>query len=199
MGLYDCISSDYPLPLPANLGELAPELIQKSTFQTKDLENMMGYYKIDSSGQLLIECLESEWREGNKDSKSILDRLGYLETIKSWWEPANLTTTVVFYEFFQDDKNQNDYWIDYQAEFVSGKVNFIKVLKFEVINNAQRKENDAKWKAELKESYKLQQKWFMRYLYLPYKRLIRFIFRNYDRIKQKLPTSYQVERFLTPL
>jgi len=195
MGLYDCISSDYPLPLPVDLGELTPELIQKSTFQTKDLENMMGYYKIDSSGQLLIECLESEWREGNKDSKSILDRLGYLETIKSWWEPANLTTTVVFYEFFQDDKNQSDYWIDYQAEFVSGKVNFIKVLKFEVINNAQRKENDAKWKAELKASYKLQQKWFIRYLYLPYKRLIRFIFRNYDRIKQKLPTSYQVERF----
>lgn len=198
MGLFSTIKFLYPLPLPADLGELKPEDIQNASFQTKCLECAMDYYEVDKDGQLFREERETEYVEGNPKAKSFSDRFGYMKTVKSWLEKRSDTCTVNFYESFQDDANQNDYWIDYIAEFVSGKLTSVRVLKFEKTPNADRKARDAKWNAELVENDRFRKKWYAKYLYLHYVSVIRFIFRKYNWLLMKLPSQWQVQNFLTP-
>ena len=199
MSLFDSIKFIYPLPSPSELGELTQKDLQEAVFQTKDLDCCLSYYEVDESGQLLIERRETQYVEGSKKGKTFSERFGHLKTLKSWFEPVNLTCTVKFYDYHSNDKNENDYSIDYQAEFVAGKVASIKILKFEKTPNADRKARDLEWKAKMAASHEFRKRWYIKYLYIPYERAVRWIFRKYNRIKQKLPHSYKVERFLTPL
>lgn len=198
MGMFDNVKFKSQLPMPADLGELKPEDLQTASYQTKDLENSLDYYEVDKDGQLFREERECEYIAGDKNGKTLSDRMGYCKTVKSWMEKRSDTCTVNFYESFQDDANQNDYWIDYIAEFVGGKLTSVRVLKFEKTPNAERKARDVKWKAELAASYEFRKRWYIKYLYLPYVAVIRFIFRKYNQFLMKLPSQWQVQNFLTP-
>lgn len=198
MGLFSTVKFFYPLPLPVDLGELKPQELQSTSYQTKDLENCLDYYEVDKDGQLFREERESEYIPGNPKGKTFSDRFGYIKTLKSWLEKQSDTCTVNFYEAFQDDANQNDYWIDYLAEFVGGKLTSVRILKFEKTPNAERKIRDAKWKAEMAASYEFRKLWYIKHLYLPYVSVIRFIFRKYNDLLMKLPSQWKVQNFLTP-
>lgn len=198
MGLYSNIKFAYPLPLPSDLGELKPQELQNTSYQTKDLENCLDYYEVDKDGQLFREERESEYIPGNPKGKTFSERWGHIKTLKSWLEKQSDTCTVNFYEAFQDDENLYDHWIDYSAEFIKGRVVSIRILKFEKILNADRKTRDAKLKAELEASYKFRKLWYIKYLYLPYVSVIRFIFRKYNWLLMKLPSQWKVQNFLTP-
>lgn len=178
MGLYSNIKFIHELPMPADLGELKPENLQTASYQTKDLENSFDYYEVDKDGQLFREERETECVEGDPKAKSASDRFGYMKTIKSWMEKRSDTRTINFYELFQDDANQNDYWLEYLAEFVGGKLTTVRVLKFEKTANAERKARDAKWKAKLAASYEFRKRWYVKYLYLPYVSIIGLSFVN---------------------
>lgn len=198
MGLYDTIQFSYKLPLPQDLGELTAEELQSSTFQTKNLESAMLFYKVDESGQLFRERFEGEWQEGDPKAKSVMSRIGFFTRTKEWFEPENYTGIVNFYELFQSDKNKNDYWYEANAIFVNGKVTDIKLEKYEVQDNSDRKAREIERKRKMKEEQEFLDRWYIKYTYVPYCRMIRWIFTKYNWLKQKLPPSYKVGRFLMP-
>jgi len=198
MGLFDNIIFEYKLPLPENLGELTAKEIQSYAFQTKSMENMMTSYKVDESGQLFEEKYEGDWEEGDPNNKSVVGRIGRFKRSKEWFEPQNYTGVINFYQFFNSDKCNNDYCYEADAVFINGKVSEIKLRDFKIESNFSRKKRDAELEAQIKADNEWRNKWYIKYAYVPYCRLIRWIFRKYSRFKYRVPSSYKVERFLTP-
>jgi hypothetical protein len=164
----------YPLPMPDDL----KGYIGSDDFQTKDLDLGLSSYIIDENGQLFIERYEGEWTEGNKDSKSIMEKMGHFKTTKTWLEQLNITTTVAFYNYQQSDKTDYDYTIEYEAVFIGGKISSVKLINFEANENAQRKINDAEYNKKNKEQYKFSKTRRYKYLIKPYNRTISYIFRK---------------------
>lgn len=158
----------------------------------------MSFYKVDESGQLFRERFEGQWQEGDPKAKSVMSRIGFFTRTKEWFEPENYTGVVNFYELYQSDNNKNDYWYEADATFINGKVSDIKLKTFEVTDNAARKKHDAEFKAKMQADYEWRNKWYIKYTYVPYSKLIRWIFRTYNKFSMKLPSQWKVERFLAP-
>lgn len=197
MGMFDNVTCEYPLPMPEDLGELTQEQIQNANYQTKNLANGLSRYKIDKDGFLWREKVDGYHKEGDPKAKSMMDRLGeFVETSRTWRKEP-ITCTIDFYGFFADQEF-NDYWVEYQACFVDGKLNQISVLKFEKEDNTERKARAEKWEKQLKERHEFLNKWYIKSWYAPWRWVIRNAFRLYRRAKSKFPNDYRVENFLLP-
>jgi hypothetical protein len=185
--------------------ELKDFNFNSTSFQTKDLENILEDYEIREDGSLWIRRTESEYVEGDKKAKSLIDRLGHMKLIKEWWEPTKFTGVIEFYnsigfdgEVYRDSY-EYDYFIEYIVTFVDGQITTIGLLKFQGTNNAERKKRDAEFKEETRLEKILWDKWYMKYLYRHYDNAVSWIFRKWNRLSQKLPPSYRIERFFRPL
>ncbi len=199
MSLFDHLNCKYLLPRPENAVELKDFDLNSLNFQTKDLDNLMYLYEIRTDGTLWREDRETKWVEGDKRSKNFFEKLGHLKTIRSWWTQILNTQTIYFYESIRNDKYNNDYWIEFSAEFLQGKLISIKLIKFEADDNGIRKDREKTWEENMKKRAILFDKWYIKYSYVPYSRIIRYIFLKYNHLKQKLPSAWKIERFLTPL
>jgi hypothetical protein len=175
------------------------------SFQTKDLENGLDNYEIAEDGSLWIRRTESEYVEGDEKAKSLMGRFGHMELIKERWEPTKFTGVVEFYNnigfdsAFDRDSCENDYWVEYIATFVDGQITTIGLLKFEGTANAERKKRDAEWKEKVRLEKILWDKWYMKYFYRHYDNTVNWIFRKWNRLFQKLPPCYRIEKFFRPL
>jgi len=197
MGMFDDVTCAYPLPMPEDLGELTQEQIQNASYQTKNLANCLDRFRIDKDGFLWREKVDGYHEEGDPKAKSIMGRLGrFVETSRNWRKEI-ITCTVDFYEFFTQQES-NDYWVEYQACFVDGKLNQISLIKFEKEDNAERKARAEKWKKQLKDRNEFLNKWCIKYWYAPWRYIVRMAFRTYRKIKRHIPSDWQVENFLLP-
>lgn len=180
MGLFSSITvnREFILPLPTDLGELTVDEVYSNGFQTKDLEYGMNYYTIHSDGSISEEIYS--WGEDE----------GKIKEVKVVSKPQLIN----FYNHYQ--KDQNDYWIEFQYLFDTEPK--ITLVELKVTPNAERKALEAAREKEWKDRETLLNRWYMK-PYGWYATLIRFVFRKYSQVKQKLPSSWQVERFLTPL
>ena len=174
MGMFDTMICKYSLPMPDDL----KGYIGSDNFQTKDLDLALSLYIIDENGQLFVERHEGEWIEGNKDSKSIFEKMGHFKTTKRWLEQLNITTTVAFYDYQQSDNTDYDYMIEYEAVFIGGKISSVKLINFEANENAKRKISDAEYDRKNKEDYEFRQTWQYKYFVKPYNKTISYIFRK---------------------
>lgn len=196
--MFDNVTCEYPLPMPEDLGELTQEQIQNANYQTKDLQNGLSRYKIDKDGFLWREKVDGYHEEGDPKAKSMMDRLGrFVETSRTW-EREIATRTVDFYEFFEKQEFKNDYWIEYHASFVDGKLYQISLFQFSKEDNAERKARAEKWQEQLRDRHKFLNKWYIKSWYTPWRWFIRNGFRLYRRVKNKFPNDYSVESFLLP-
>ena len=163
-------------------------------FQTKDLDLILGLYVIDKNGQLCIQRKDGEWVQGNKNSDSLIGTLGYFKTTKEWLEELNTTTTTVFYDYQHSQNTDYDYFIEYEAIFVNGKLTSIKLIKFEANDNSERKRKDIEFDKKLEEHHKFINTWKYKYFAKPYNRTISFIFRKISKISQNLSRIlYKIE------
>lgn len=198
MGMFDYIVCKYKLPLPENLIELSADEIQNETFQTKDFVSSMLTYEIKKDGSLWVHKNEYEYKKGDPNSKSIFERIGQLEVIKSWEERLEYTGEVIFYTSIVEDEHKNDYVIDYKATFFKGSLVELNMIKFEVTDNQERINS---WK-KLQEKYKsidlFINKWYIKIWYAPWRFFIKNTFSLYRSFLRKMPTNYKLERFLTP-
>lgn len=178
MGMYDTITCKYHLPMPED-----PKGYTGSyDFQTKDLELALGLYEIDENGQLSIHRSEGIWVEGDQNSKSVIGRLAHFKPTKKWVEALNTTTTIIFYDYQHSENTDYDYFIEYEAVFVNGKITSIKLIKFEATDNAERKKKDIEFKKELDEWFRFKKTRKYKYFVNPYNKLIKFIFRYFNKI-----------------
>ena len=203
MGMYDSIICKYPLPLPEELGELTQTQIQNATYQTKDLDESLSLFKVCEEGHLWLEKIGGYYEKGDPKAKSIIDRLGKFVQTDSTWIRQDRTCTIQFYESFrvsedQKDELNNDYWLEYEAVFIDGKLNKISILEFSKKDNAERRTREAEFKKEWKSLNNFLNKWYIKFWYSPWRWLVRNIFRTYRRIKYHAPSDWKVERFLLP-
>lgn len=180
MGLFSTITvkKDFSLPLPADLGELTVDEIYQEPFQTKDLGYGMDYYTIHPDGSITEEIY------------SFGESGGQVKEIKTVGKPQLIN----FYNSF--DKGNNDYWVEFQ--YMYGDEPKITLFEFKVTPNAERKARENEFWSEQNKRREFLAKWYMR-PYVWYTRVIHFIFRKYRWLGQKLPDSWKVEQFLTPL
>ena len=187
MGMYDSIDCQYPLPMPEDPKGYAGSY----GFQTKDFECALDIYIIDKDGQLSIECRDTEWVQGNPNGKSFLDKSGYLKTKKTWLEPLKDTCTIQFYDYCHSNNTDYDYWIQYVATFVGGKLTDIKLLNFEATSNTERKKSDKEFFLRLEQRREFTQTWRYKYIYGPYNTVVRAVVRGSTKCLTKLNSLIQ--------
>lgn len=171
MGMFDYIKCEYPLPeLPSQV-IAAWEGAEKVAFQSKDTpEQSMTFYKIDVDGHLWRQHRTTRWVEpADANAESVMDRLGHLETLSTWWEKESFTGTIDFYESYHHDeypkgepldsnkwKRFVDGWIEYTAIFCQGQlVNDIAVSR----NELARKLTDEEYSAQIKQWAQSRKEW----------------------------------------
>ena len=191
MGMYNSVDCEYPLPMP----EDPKGYTGSDGFQTKDFECALDVYIIDKDGQLLLERRDTEWIEGDPNSKSFLDKMGHIKTVKTWLEPLTNTCTIQFYDYIESNKTNYDYFITYEAVFINGKISSVKIINFEANDNAKRKIRDAEFAKENKENYEFRQTWQYKYFVKPYNRSVSYIFFKTIKGLSFLSTLlYKIER-----
>ena len=171
--MFDTIICEYKLPMPDD-----PKGYTGSyNFQTKDFDCSLDYYKIDCNGTLFILRQEGKFIEGDKNSKNLFDRLGHFKVEKEFYEPVNDTTTIEMYDFQHSDASEYDFYICYKICFVKGIVTDIFIHEFEVHANAERKKRDKDRNEQIKKNDQLRKTYRYKYIYAPYNKSLRFIFK----------------------
>jgi len=186
MGMYDTVICKYPLPMPDDPKGYAGS----DDFQTKDLDLALATYIIDENGQLFIHRFEGEWEPGNKDADSFIGKLGYYKTTKKWVEQLNTTMTVIFYDYQNSSDTDYDYFIEYEAVFINGKISSVNLIEFKANENEERKKRDLKFKKEMDEWFELKKTRKYKYFIGPYNKTIRFMFKNINKFLTSLPLAF---------
>jgi hypothetical protein len=210
MGMYDYISSKYPLPRPTDPMEAKDVNFTALTFQTKDLECALDNYEIREDGTLWQRQYEIEWEAGDPKADSLSERIGRIgrsKLVKEWWVPYHYSGNMEFYEALQhsDQSNElwkNDYWVEYQARFDKGQLVDVQLVKFDATSNAERLQTQKEMFEQMNAHAKLWNKWYMKYGYRFYDSFIHWLFHKWYRFKQlllKLPPAWKVEQWLRPL
>jgi hypothetical protein len=192
MGMYDTIICEYPLPMPND-----PKGYSGSKdFQTKDLDSALDLYEIDKNGQLFLQRSEGEWVEGDKNATTFSGKMGYFKTTKRWKEELALTATINFYDYQHSQNTNYDYFIEYKAVFIDGKISSVEIIDFEARDNAERKKKDLEFDKKLKDWYEFTKTRRYKYILRPYASFIRFVFRNIRNFLTFLQSKlYFVEKF----
>ena len=176
--MFDTVICKYPLPMPSD-----PKGYSGSEdFQTKHLDCGLDTYEIAANGQLSVHKREGKLIEPNKEAKGLFDKIGRYEITKTWVEPVYDTLTMEMYDYEQSDKSEYDYFIQYEAVFIDGIVDEIKLIGFEATDNAERKKKDEEFDKKLKEWYEFTKTRKYKYFVNPYNKSIKFIFRKISKI-----------------
>ena len=196
MGMFDTIVVLKKLPQPKD-----PKGYEGSdSFQTKDLENCLLVYEIRKDGTLWVEKRETKFVEGNEKAKNFLDRMGHIETVSSWFEQEkHFSGEVLFYDYQEKNgENQNyDYAIDYRAFFKNGKMTSVKLIKFEAMENTERKARNKKYEENLKKRYAFTSKWYYKYIFVYWNKAVRHTIRMLHWASHKFNSFlYKLDDFL---
>lgn len=177
MGLFDYINVKYTLPtVTESVGtSITQEQIQNAHYQTKDLDSFMLKYTIQADGQITYEEYErTEWVE---DKSYFMG--GYLQGHNLQTLPLHGDHVINFYDGFDCDDGDKDYWIEWQATIINGKLQSIKLIEFTGSDNTARKKTYSKLKASLLEIQKykasFRYKYFFKYFDFIFNKTLKFI------------------------
>lgn len=198
MGMFDTIKCEYALPMPDldKFIELKDINFSCVNWQTKDLDCQLSLYKIDSNGLLWIDKKNYIY----EDSRGYLD-LVTKDTENDWQHVSDFTGSILFYDAIYFDaisNSKNDYFIEYISLFVKGKLTHIELKNIKCSSNSERLILEADTSKYLKDISNFRNKWYMKYLYIPYSEFINRIFMYWRKFIMKF-SSYKIQRFLTPL
>ena len=149
MGMFDTVEVHRKLPIKANDEVSAKEIRalkqgidwKEVEFQTKSLDDCMEHYKIAVNGKLYIKrqkYKEAKPKKNRSKNKKLFDNLPLLEPDgKPWFEPApKIPTSLQFYTNVELRKDK-EYWLEFEAIFLEGKLYEIKQIVFEEIKGQQ--------------------------------------------------------------
>jgi hypothetical protein len=134
MGMFDNVQCKHSLPLTEDLQVLSPDW-SLEVFQTKDLDNRLGSYTITEDGFLLEEVIEREYVPYTEEEraelkpkpwsvwKDVIEKNRYSKKIEHHGE-VNFYNTFIYTE-------AEDYWLEFTAYFIYGKLDKILLLKAE--------------------------------------------------------------------
>ena len=114
-------------------------------FQTKDLDNVLGIYKIYRNQ--LYKQSGSEWME-----KAALDKS------KPKWDKTTTTAEINFYDTFST-KDGDECWFEFQFKFVNGKVDSKELVDKIITSKESREAIDRMWDIEQSVFEEYRQRW----------------------------------------
>lgn len=143
MGMFDTVEVHRKLPLKANDKVSSKDVAalnkkfswKKMEFQTKSLDSCMEHFKIAVNGKLYIQRQKYKEPDPRKyqGKKSWADFPCLEVDGKAWFEPApSIPTSLVFYTNVELRK-EKEYWIEFEAIFLQGKLHEIKLISLEQI------------------------------------------------------------------
>lgn len=204
--MFDDIIVEMNLPLPKDQGELSGWDWKEHSFQTKDLENYLGLFKIDKEGQLWEQKLEhedkteeelAEEKENHKGDKWFFQHPQ--KVVGNHWEEFDHTGYVRFYDGFYDQdydstpEFEDDYWVEWVAHIVKGKVQSIEIEKWEREDSTERRQRNKQWRAELKVRREYMQTLRYRLVGRPWNWAVNKFFRGVRGIGSVLNNSWKLE------
>jgi hypothetical protein len=144
MGMYDELIVKRSLPLPKEIKKF--KNWKEYRFQTKDFDNYLGEYLIDSRGSLYEVEIEREYIEYTEEEKNSLD-------IKPWhlWKDVieksrtnkklDYHGKIRFYTF-ESLNDDTDFWLEFDVYFSYGKLDKIELVKFETETGRKQRLNE---------------------------------------------------------
>ena len=134
MSMFDDITCKKELPLNEELKTL-PIKWEEVGFQTKDLENCLLHYTISEDGRLLEHVVEQEYVHYTEEEKKRKDRkpwdLYKDVTIKKKYDKEVDHHGVVNFYTNVDYTDEEEFWVEFNAYFVYGKLDKIELFKCE--------------------------------------------------------------------
>jgi len=200
--MFDYITCEAKLPKIPNPMELKGYDFNKLTFQTKDIDSAFAQYRITSDKKLQLRDAILEHVPGDPKSKSIMGRIGHMKEVSSSWKDLHdFTGSFDFYDSirFQDNLElENDYWVEYTAKVIDGKVKSIRLKAFTHENNAESRAQNEAFEKRMENERVFWTKWYARFLIKPYYKAVSWAFRTWRHLRANMPSSNKVEAFLKP-
>lgn len=151
MGMFDTISWGEKLPFSPEMEELG---LNKNdwVFQTKDLDSAMDLYFVQEGKLFMQKFRIEEWIEGDPKAESLMDRIGHCKREEPYLDFVETTVTLRMCDLRHDILDKWDCWIEYEAVFIKGCLESVKLLEFKKTDNAARLAQDEafreKWRRE---------------------------------------------------
>ena len=165
MGLFDDINVKWKLPelLELKGTSLTQDAVQNGSYQTKDLDCFMYDYTIHEDGT--VTKAEYETTEWIKDKDAFMG--GYMKGDNLQHTPLTGNRTFNFYNYINMDEGGLDFYIEWHATMLNGKIHSIILREFTTESNQGRLDNIATWQkmeAARKQYYSsLEYKYFYKY------------------------------------
>lgn len=190
MGMFDSIQVKKDLEIPEEIKFLKDW--KNHDFQTKDLDNCLSDYIINEYNELVEVVVDRKYIPYTEEERKRLK-------IKPWdlWKDViegettykiiDFHGTINFYTYESID-DDTDFWIDYKAYFIYGKLDKIELVEFK--KDTQRKTNNKKFFEEIEKEKKSFCFLFKKYAsYLGW----RWFWKNVDK------TLYKVSNILNSI
>ena len=161
MGMFDTIQWGDNLPFSEEMEGLG--LAKNNwSFQTKDLDCCLTDYVVQDGSFFRKKYKNEKWVEGNKSSKSVMDRFGFLECTEPYLELEKITNTIYMYDYRNDVVGLWDCSVEFKVIVIDGKVQSTELVRFEKLPNAERKQQELEWKQNLEYS---NSRWYNRFIF----------------------------------
>jgi len=157
MGMFDTIYCERKLPLTKEIKKAFPDTDwSKADFQTKDLDNTLATYAIKKNGTLnflrvegeSVRVVSEEEEKKIRKQKKFCWPYEFVEKSRKY-EKCNYTGTVNFY-YYQEDRDNNTWDLEFTATFVDGKLTKLILDSAEIIHTAEENAaNEKAWKDKL--------------------------------------------------
>lgn len=158
--MFDSLYVERKLPLTKEIKKaFADRNWAEIEYQTKDLDCTMAHYVIKKNGYLYVEKVEGEYVRTMTEEEEVLQRkktrwcwpYEFVESSRSFVK-QDITQTINFYSY-EEDAEGNTWDIEWDAEFVKGKLTEIKIVKNEITRTAEENAADEKHWKDTMEAY----------------------------------------------
>lgn len=186
MGMFDYIECKAKFPdIDLHDTQLTMEQIRQENYQTKSLDCCMMQYFIEEDGTLTFETYpDGKWVENDEAEKS------FWKTRYICGKPVKETFTgnavINFYADFPKRETDFDYWVEWEALIIKGKLTEIKLIEFNKVCNINRKKALQEFEARLRQDNIYRSTWRYKYLdrwvTLVKRKLVKFLITKLQRI-----------------
>lgn len=160
MGMFDSLKVLTELPVEGEVAGLGVDW-KNEVFQTKDLDNILGYYEIASDGRLRNLRDRAGWAEDDDGVEAsiqdpapedwdyvdfhgrILFYTGHCDSPERKWDYSMDSSQMSWADIMQIEGY--DWWIEFEATFDSGHLRGIKMVKSEKTTVRSRLANSKEW------------------------------------------------------
>jgi hypothetical protein len=157
MGMFDTIYCEKKLPLTKEIKKAFPDTDwSKADFQTKSLDNTMTTYSITKNGVLSILKIEGKnirtmtKKEEEKARKQGKFCWPYKFVEKSRKYEKYIYNGAVNFYYYQEDKDNNTWDLEFTATFVKGKITNLVLDSAKIIHTAEENAaNEKVWKDKI--------------------------------------------------